>query len=132
MEDAVLSGVEFGDPAARGCNDSPNRIHGLHGCKNAPEATRCDGAQDRGAQKNGLGFLWENNAAPGDIGMLAQEHRVLGAPACGKDGVDRIAVAVHLIDDMARSVCDRLDCRQVLKGEVVGGGRERQSAYYAS
>ena len=69
----------------------------------------------------------QHDAALGGVGMGAQEHRVFGAAAAGHDGVDRVAVRVHRLDDVPRAIGDALDGRQIQHCQVVQRRRQPEA-----
>ncbi len=59
--------------------------------------------------------------------MLADEHGILRVAAARDDRLNRVAVRIHRVDDVARSVRNRLHRREVQERQAVDGVAQLQT-----
>jgi len=80
------------------------------------------GTKHRTAKQNSLGFLREYYRTTANVGMLLQENLVFRTATGGRDTVNGIPLTIQGFDDVACSVSNGLNHRQIKQCQIGDGG----------
>ncbi len=118
------------EPRCRALAGLDNRVCGAHLCHrfgHRGEVSGSDCSEHGRSEEHSLGLFWEHDFSSGDVRVLSQKDRILGAATGGEDGLDLVPAPGHGIQDVAGAVGHRLDCSQVEHSEVLDAVAEPQT-----